>query len=73
MNKPVIEADNGERQRALSPATCSAEVADFTGYHFHKCNKPAKWLINNQPRCGQHAMGKYLKTIRVPLPPNEKN
>ena len=28
MNKPVIEADNGERQRALSPATCSAsEVA----------------------------------------------
>ena len=24
MNKPVIEANNGERQRALSPATCSA-------------------------------------------------
>jgi hypothetical protein len=25
MKKPVIEADNGQRQRALSPATCSAD------------------------------------------------
>jgi hypothetical protein len=29
MNKPVIEADNGERQRALSPATCSAARSKY--------------------------------------------
>ena len=28
MNKPVIEAEKGERQRALSPATCYAAFGD---------------------------------------------
>ena len=29
MNKPMIKADNGERQRALSPATCSAATSSI--------------------------------------------
>jgi len=39
MNKPVIEADNGERQRALSPATCSpAPASDATTAERELCN-----------------------------------
>ena len=36
MNKPVIEADNGERQRALSPATCSASDVELRKWAFEK-------------------------------------
>lgn len=53
----------------LGAARCSASVADFTGFHFHKCKSPAKWLVNGKPRCGRHAIG-YWKTIRVPISPN---
>ena len=54
---------------------CRKEVADFTGYHFHKCDKPAKYLYmplsdHPLPLCGIHARkfklrnDKHLKLIK---------
>ena len=40
--------------------TCTKDVADHTGFHFHKCGKPAKrYFINAKGgktyRCGMHS------------------
>lgn len=48
--------------------TCSKEVADFTGYHFSECGKPAKWDVGRYGfRCGLHAKGRFFEKIRQPL------
>jgi hypothetical protein len=42
------------------PVLCKRSIADSTGYHFHPCNRPAKWLFGDDqrgwvPRCGLHS------------------
>ena len=60
--------ENQKKKDLLSPPLCSADVADFTGYHFHKCGREAKWDVGNYgPRCGLHAQGSYFKGIRKPI------
>jgi len=65
------EAKTETAQPGSLHPVCSADVADFTGYHFYKCGRPAKWDVGNYgARCGLHARGKYFERIRKPLPPN---
>lgn len=37
MNEPVIEANNGQRQRALSPATLLAAFVEYEEYIAAEC------------------------------------
>ena len=65
---PTSELTSRQVGQSLGAASCSAAVADFTGWHFHKCGKPAKWDVGNYgARCGLHARGKYFEGIRKPL------
>jgi len=46
---------------------CTATVSYDGGWHFRKCGRPAKWLVNGQPRCGRCAMSKRDRAIRIPI------
>lgn len=37
---------------------CTKQVADHTGFYWHQCGKPAKFLVSgtNWYRCGRHAI-----------------
>ena len=69
MNKPVIEADNGERQRELSPATCNAcvsnndavDICEKCGEEFGDCGDGPSGWNSNCVHCGHN-----IYTTRCP-------
>lgn len=72
MNESQETLPKPEAGQTLAPLACSAQIADHTGYHFHKCNRPAKYMVGAYgPRCGLHAQGKWFKGLRKPIAPND--
>lgn len=70
MSNQISNNDGAHSRASLPQMTCSADVSDFTGYHFSKCGRPAKWTLHGQPRCGLHCSSKWKKANREPIQPN---
>lgn len=58
----------------MSELKCVAQVADHSGFHWHKCGRPAKETILGAPVCGVHArtVRKHQETFPGHLPYNIK-
>jgi len=47
----------------LNEAPRCKKLVSRDSWHFHTCNRPAKWLVNGKPRCGIHGKSRTRVTL----------